>query len=140
MTAKEFLQQYLQAERGINAKLEEISRLRSLAMRTTQVLEKDKVFVQSSAGDRMAAIVDKIVDLEREVDQEIDKLQDIKREVLSVINAVRDSKLRAVLQYRYICGNTFEEIASAMRYSWRHIIRLHGQALKKIKDGIECHI
>lgn len=70
MTAKEFLQQYLHAEHAINAKLEEISRLRALAMRTTQMPKKDKVFVQSSAGDRMATLVEKIVDMEREVDAE----------------------------------------------------------------------
>ncbi len=139
MTAKEFLQQYLQAERGINAKLEEISRLRSLAMRTTQVLEKDKVFVQSSAGDRMAAIVDKIVDLEREVDQEIDKLQEIRRRVQAAIDAVPNGSQRSVLTLRYIHGLKFEEIAVKLTYHYRWVFELHGRGLRAVENtALKC--
>lgn len=133
MTAKEFLQQYLNAEHAINAKLEEISRLRSLAMRTTQVLEKDKVFVQSSAGDRMAAIVDKIVDLEREVDKEIDELQEIRRRVQTAIDSIPNADQRNVLALRYIKGLRFNVIAEQLTYHYRWVLELHGRGLKAIE-------
>jgi len=139
MTAKEFLQQYLQAERSINAKLEEISRLRDLATRTTQTLEKDKIFVKTSIGDRTAAIVDKIVDLEREVDDEIDKLQEIRRQVLAVINGVTDTSQRCVLTLRYIHGMRFEEIAVKLNYHYRWVIELHGRGLRAVENtALKC--
>lgn len=139
MTAKEFLQQYLHAEHAINAKLEEISRLRALAMRTTQMPKKDKVFVQSSAGDRMATLVEKIVDMEREVDAEIDRLQKVRKRAQNAINSVANATQRSVLSLKYIQGLRFEEIAAQMNYHYRWIIELHGRGLKAIENtALKC--
>ena len=41
MTAKEFLQQYRDADREINAKLDQVHRFRELATKTTQTLTGD---------------------------------------------------------------------------------------------------
>lgn len=133
MTAKEFLQQYLNAEHAINAKLEEISRLRALAMRTTIVSDEDHVFVQSSAGDRMATIVGKIVDLEREVDKEIDELQEIRRRVQTAIDSIPNADQRNVLALRYIKGLRFNVIAEQLTYHYRWVLELHGRGLKAIE-------
>lgn len=133
MTAKEFLQQYLNAEHAINAKLEEISRLRALAMRTTIVPDEDHVFVQSSAGDRMATIVGKIVDLEREVDKEIDELQEIRRRVQTAIDSIPNADQRNVLALRYIKGLRFNVIAEQLTYHYRWVLELHGRGLKAIE-------
>ena len=66
MTAKEYLQQYRNADREINAKLDQIHRLRELATKTTSILTPDKVQTQSQ--NKIEIIVAKIVDLKREVD------------------------------------------------------------------------
>lgn len=127
MTAKEFLQQYLNAERAINAKLEEISRLRALAMRTTRVPDEDHVFVQSSAGDRMATIVGKIVDMEREVDAEIDELYKVRQRVQDAINSVEDAELRTILIMRYLSRN---------RYCWPQIAKVIGRNVNTVKGKL----
>ena len=132
MTVKEFLNQYRNAEETIQCKLEEIYLLRCLATSTTQVLDADRV--QSSSQNKTELIVSKIVDMEREVDEEVDKLQEVKREVLKVINSVANTRLKDLLCYRYICGYTFEKIAVAMDKSYMHICRLHGQALNEVKE------
>ena len=36
---------------------------------------------------------------------------------------------KTLLMLRYINGKTFEQVAVEMGYSWRHTLRLHGQAL-----------
>jgi CHASE3 domain sensor protein len=72
MTVKEYLQQYRNADREINAKLDQIRRLRELATKTTSTLTPDKV--QSGTENKIERIVTKIVDLGKEVDQEIDGL------------------------------------------------------------------
>lgn len=132
MKAKEFLKRYRDTEREINAKLEEISRLRALATKVTQTLTRGKKSPRQHE-DRTAAIIAKIVDMEREVDAEIDRLQDIKREVQTVITAVPDAKLRELLVRRYICGQKWEKIAAEMHYSYYYVKnRLHFKAIKKM--------
>jgi hypothetical protein len=48
--------------------------------------------------------VQKIVDLEREVDGEIDGLREIRREVQSAIQSIGGSAQRNVLRLRYLQG------------------------------------
>lgn len=36
---------------------------------------------------------------------------------------------KTLLMLRYIQGMTFEQCAVEMGYSWRHVLRIHGQAL-----------
>lgn len=139
MTTKEFLQQYLNAEAAINAKLEEISRLRALATKTTQTLIPDKV--QTGNHNRMESILVKIADIERETDKDIDKLHETKKTVQRAILSVKGDRLQTLLQYRYICGYTFEKIAVEMNYSWIHVVKnLHPKALKSIKEYMEVYI
>ena len=140
MTAKEYLRQYLDADRAINAKLEQISKLRALATKTTQTLQPDKV--QSSNENKTEKIIAKIVDLENEVDAEIDRLVEIKKQVENVIATVPNKAQRTVLERRYIDGERWEEIAVKMHYTYRHVIRLHGRALQTlqyvVKNVLEC--
>lgn len=137
MTAKEYLRQYLDVDRAINAKLEQIRRLRELATKTTQTLQPDKV--QSSNENKTEKIIAKIVDLENEVDAEIDRLVDIKAQIEAVIRQVPDGTQRIVLERRYIIGETWEQIAVDLHYSYMQICRIHGKALQKVKDVIECY-
>ena len=50
-------------------------------------------------------------------------------DILRVIEKVKDSALRLVLEYKYICGLSFEEIAQRLNYTNRHIARIHSKAL-----------
>lgn len=50
-------------------------------------------------------------------------------EVVDMIGHVHDPTLYRLLVYRYVDGQSFEQIAVSIGYTWRHIIRLHGQAL-----------
>jgi DNA-directed RNA polymerase specialized sigma subunit len=135
MTAKEYLQQYRNADREINAKLDQIHRLRELATKTTSILTPDKVQTQSQ--NKTEIIVAKIVDLKREVDAEIDGLAKIKRRVENAINQVPDGKCRGVLKRRYINGKTWEQIAVAFNMSYFGVCKLHGRALPEfIKNNI----
>lgn len=132
MTTKEFLQQYLNAESAINAKLDQIHKLRELAAKTTQVLTPDRVQSSNTEQDKVSCIVGKIVDMEREVDSDIDRLQAIKRRVQDAIKTVPNAKQRAVLTRRYINGQTWERIAVDLGISYQWVCELHGRALQNI--------
>ena len=61
------------------------------------------------------------------------KLLDKKYAALSVITdaleQMPNETEKTLLMLRYIKGMTFEQVAVEMGYSWRHTLRLHGQAL-----------
>lgn len=135
MTSKEFLQQYQDANHQINAKLDQIHRLRELATKTTQSLIPDRV-QSSAAQDKVSVIVGKIVDMEHEVDLEIDHLQEIKHKIEAAIQSVTDAKQRAVLTRRYINGQTWEQIAVDLNISYQWVCELHGRALQKISEQL----
>ena len=102
MTKKEFLNQYLNAEKEIGIKLDQIARLRELSTKITQTLTPDKV--KSNSENRLESSVSKIVDIEREIGTSIDQLERIRLQVESVINSVPNVNQRNVLRLRYISG------------------------------------
>ena len=129
---KAYLKQYRSLDVDISQKLDEIERLKSLVGKITTTIS-DMPRGSSSiykAGD--AAIVDKIVDLEAEINRDMKGLIKLREQIMTAIMAVDDANLRQLLIYRYVEGRTFEDIACTMQYSWRWVCALHGQALEKV--------
>lgn len=138
MTAKEYLSQIRKSDNQINNKLAEISRLREMATSITSTL-KDDVVQTSGSGDKLGEVVSKIVDLENEINADVDKLVDTKKEIMSVIDTLKEP-FCDLLYKRYLHYMTWEEIAVAMNYSFRHVTRMHGTALQMVKRVLECPI
>lgn len=130
MTPKEYLSQFLAADRAINYKMEHIAQLRSLAAKVTQTFTDGDHGVHDD--DRLAKVIAKIVDMEREVDADIDRLQEVKAEVSGAISRVSDSRYRDLLELRYINGNTLFDVSEAMSYSYKYARALHAEALKHV--------
>lgn len=139
MTAKEYLQQIRKCDNQINNKLAEIKRLREFATSITSTLKEDVVQSGSGGKSRVAEAVDKIVDLEREINADIDKLVNLKREIMSVIDQL-ETPFCDVLYKRYFQFMKWEEIAVDMHYTYQWVCELHGKALLKVKDLIEIDI
>lgn len=136
MNPKEYLSQVRKYDRLINNKLETIASLRCLVTSVTIELKSD-VVQSSGTKDKMANTIDRIVDLEREIDADIDQLVNLKREVMSVIDKVEDPILIDILYKRYFRYEKWEKIAIEMNYSYRQVTRLHEQALQDVKKIIE---
>ena len=131
MNAKEYLSQAMHIDQRIGSKLEQVMRLRETAMNCTATLS-DTPRPDSPNQQRMADTICKIVDLEREINEDIDHLVDLKAEARRAINAVSDPDQQLILELRYLCYKPWLEIAGAMGYSEAGIYKLHGKALKKI--------
>ena len=130
MTIKEYLRQAPNIDKRIDAKLEQIERLKSLRERVTVVLsDMPKAHRQS---DRMREITVRIMELEDEVTADIDNFIDIKSDIRKLIGQVKDERYQRVLEYRYLCGYRWEDIAKEMKYELRNIYYLHGYALKSL--------
>lgn len=129
MTAKEYLRSIKYLDAAINAKQRELDRLRHDAENVRGITcDKDKV--QSSAPSDSTKIIDKIIDLSKEINSEIDRLIDLKAEARTKINRVYNEKFISLLTDIYINGVTLEQEAERMDSSYSTICRWHGQALQ----------
>lgn len=89
MKAKQYLRQVRRLDNTINAKIEQIETLRSMTTNITATLNPDRV-QESRSRDKIEKLIVKIIDLEREITDDIDALIDLKREVMHKIEAVQD--------------------------------------------------
>lgn len=131
MNAKEYLGQAYRIDQRINSKLEQISSLHELALKATSTLS-DKPRSASPNLQSMESIITKIVDLEAEINRDIDLLIDLKREIVSNIKRVSNTECQTLLELRYLCFKSWEQIAVDMGYSLQHIFRLHDRVIKEI--------
>lgn len=83
----------------------------------------------------MEGVIVKIIDLENEIDEEIDRLVDLKKDIVSLIKQVKNPEYQTLLELRYLCFRTWEQIAVAMSYDLSWVHRLHNKALGKIKTS-----
>lgn len=132
MTPKEYLEQAVYLDQRINSKLTQVENLRSLATKVTTVYSDSP---HSSAPDcqRLEKTIAKIVDLENDINRDIDTLVDLKRDITETIKKVQNEKYRTLLEMRYLSCHSWEQIAVQLGYDSRHIRRMHGWALQKIK-------
>ena len=123
---KEYLLGYQRINQRVNCLLLEQQRWRELATRVSPNLSG---MPGGGKGGGTQGAISKIVDLETEINAEIDKLVEKRKEIEGIIRAVEDSTLRTLLEYRYINGKKWEEIALMMGYDYRYILKIHGKAL-----------
>ena len=131
MTAKEYLSQAFRLDQRINSKLEQIASLNELATKCTSTLTgmpRNPNRGASSAADAIG----KIIDLQAEINSDIDRLVDLKQDLVKAIKAVDNTEYQILLELRYLCFKTWEQIAVEMNYRVRNIHNLHSEALKNI--------
>ena len=139
MTPKEYLSRYRDMGQSIDAKRAQLQRLREQAVQITQAIRPDRV--QSSGDpDRLSGAVARIADAAAEIEQQILQREAVRWEIEAAIEKVPDGAQRVLLEYRYLAGYTFEHIAVDMHYSYKQVCRIHGYALEKVKDVLECPI
>lgn len=140
MTTKECKEWLLRAKK-INSEVDSLIKQQEHALTqatgTTEEMGNEKV--QTSKRNTSEDRFINYASYSEMIDNRIDELYAIKLEILSAINKVDDTILRTLLILRYLNFSTWEQIAVELNYSYRQVCRLHGKALNKIKDVIECH-
>ena len=131
MNAQEYLSQARWLDMRINSKLAQVESLHSLATKATSTLS-DVPPSGTRNVHRMEDIICKIVTLENEINADIDRLVDLKRDITGCIMTVQDMEYQNLLEKRYLCLMTWEQIAAENGCSVRNIHMMHGEALKKV--------
>lgn len=138
MNAKEYLSQAYHIDQRIDCKMEQIKSLRELATKANSVISdmpKDNYDKQIMEKNIAA-----IIDLEREIDNDVGNLISLKREIMNAIKSVDNSEYKILLELRYLCFNKWETIALAMKYGRDTIYKIHQQALKNISQKLGSKI
>lgn len=99
-----------------------------------QRYDKDKI-----SGSKQSDLCDLVIRLEsrlRESSEQIvrllDSLADDRRTAVQLILMLDDQDTQAVMLDRYICGRSWDDIASDQHWSIRRVFQLNGSALQEI--------
>ncbi|RKI71895.1 hypothetical protein D7V91_00200 [bacterium 1xD42-67] len=138
MTVKEYLSQAKFLDQRINSKIQQVAALNDLATKATSTLT-GMPRNPNHATSSMEDVIAKIIDLQAEINNDIDTLVDLKRSLSKTIKAVDSPEYQTVLEKRYLCFQSWEQIAVEMGYDLRWLYRIHGKALEEVKAilGIE---
>ena len=128
MTIKEYLSQARYLDMRIDSKIKQLHSLNDLASKCTSVIT-GMPHSPNKGTSTMADTINKITDLECEINSDIDKLVSLKKEIAEVVNGVQKTEYRMILEKRYLALQNWERIASDMGYELRWLYRLHGKAL-----------
>lgn len=94
---------------------------------------KDRISSGASRGSVEDPAI-KIADAEGEVTGKINELVQAKRFVARIIDKLPNGTQRAVMYNRYILLKTWKAIAVDLNYSYRHVLRLHRDALNQLRE------
>lgn len=131
MTAKEYLQQARFLDNRIKSKIQQVEALNELATNCSAVIS-DMPRNPNRGGSPMADAVMKMIDIQDEINKDMDDLVSLKQEIMSVIKRIPNLEHQTILEKRYLCNLTWEQIAVDMGYSLQHTFRHHDSALKNI--------
>nr|DAK01782.1 MAG TPA: Protein of unknown function (DUF1492) [Caudoviricetes sp.] len=131
MTAKEYLSQAYRLDKRIDSKIEQLKSLNLLATKCTSTLS-DMPKSQSISNSRLEDTVVKIVDLQEEINRDIDSLVDLKRDIVRTMKSVQNPEYQIILELRYLCFKTWEEIAVQMNCSIDNVFKIRKNALKSV--------
>ena len=137
LSAKDYLSQAYKIDQRINSKIEQVQSLRALAEKATSTLSHTPTSGTRNVH-RMENIIAKMVDLESEINADIDFLVDLKREIVTVIKCVECLEFRTLLELRYLCFKTWEQIAVEVNWSIRQVYYMHGEALREVEKIRHC--
>mgnify|MGYP001212015072 CR=1 FL=1 len=128
---KEYLKSYGDAIRAEKAIEDEIQQLRLDKMCPSVVID-DMPHGSGGCSD-LSGYAAKVDELLGELHQSMEERIELRREIIRKIEAMQNETEKLVLRLKYIQGKTFEKIAVDLRYTYRHVTRLHGQALRNFK-------
>lgn len=129
MTAKEYLWRVRDAEQELRQLEMEYKQTRD-DMLHLKAIEYDKERVSTS---RIGDLSDAIAALEQyaeDVNAQWDRLIALRKAAKVLIDRVPDGRYRAILLGRYLYGQSWEQVAVGLGYTYRYVLWMHGKALQ----------
>ena len=134
-TAKQYLIRVRSVDKEITALLRLVQKTRESLESITQNYNSDGA--QTTANPHR---FDRLIELESLVDSKVDEQIALKTEILETITNLKDRRQRLVLMEYYVEMKTWEQVAVDLNYSYMHITRIHGYALKEVQRFLESGV
>ena len=136
MTAKEYLWRVRDAERELKQLEQAYTQARADILHLKGIAyDADKV-----TGGKIGDLSDAIAALEgyaQRLNAKWDELINLRETAKRLIDRLKDGRYREVLTLRYLDGQSWEQVAVTMGYTYRGVTGLHGKALKVFGE-INC--
>lgn len=132
MTLKQYLGQAYRLEQRIKFDMEEIGQMQELAVSVSSPVFEEHYNATKNTVAPFVHTVEKIIEYQDRVNDELERLVKFRNEVTAVIDEVMDKDERMVLKYRYIKNYTWARIGDLMYADERTIRRWHNRALKHL--------
>ncbi len=132
MTAQEYLSRAYRMEQQVESKLQQIAALRSMAESLTSCIGKDPVSHTRNVTS-MQDTVNKIIEEEKNLNDQIDELVETKKEIAGTIAQVTNVTYRLILEKRHLCFLMWEQIACEMHYGVRTVQTKYNEALQIVQ-------
>ena len=129
---KEYLSQARYLDMRINSKIQQMTSLNDLATKCTTALS-GMPGSPSKNTSSMEEIICKIIDLQVEINNDIDMLVDLKGEIMQIIKSVSNPEYQTILEKRYLCFLSWEQISVDMHYSMQYTFKMHDKALTEVE-------
>ena len=123
----EYLERYKLLEKEVARLCDEYARW----MERATVLSPAITDMPKGGGqsDPVQRAVIAMCDLGADIGKKMDALSRVRCEIECSLQSIEDGTLRLLMEYRYLNGMTWEEVAVKMNYNYRWVLRLHGRAL-----------
>lgn len=131
MTPKQYLSQITEIETRINLKLECLAEMKAKIINVSSKIKLD--VIQSSNKSDFTDSINRMIDIENEVNELLDLLIDKRRKIESQIYGLDNELYRIVLTRRYILGWDLKSIATDIPHDYGYIRKVHGWALEAFK-------
>lgn len=130
---REILRRTLHIDDEIKALQEEQRQLEE-SLSTLQSFDYQKPIVKSSGGrGSVENVAIQVADGKERIARKIGALIAAKDAARELIERLPEGAERNVLVQRYILLRSWEQTAVELGYSYRHVIRLHGEALRQLR-------
>lgn len=133
MNVKEFLERAMHLDVLIDSHVAELDHFRRLSLNIGSSRLEEHVCHSKSNEAPYVKWVERLIDKERELNEEIDRLVAIKLEISSFIDKIDNPRWQYILRSRYIMGCSWEQIGKGMGCSASSIKRSHKKALQQLK-------
>lgn len=127
---KTWLWSYQNCMSDIDSAVREATEWRGRAEKMTTMISD---MPKGTSGLKLDDIVVEMLSVFGDIDLKTRQAKTAKEELETAFNALEPQTLGEVMKRRYINGMSWREIAIVMGYSHKHVLKLHGQALKKVK-------
>lgn len=128
---KQYLRSFLHAKRDALDAARRLDEYRAANAGLRSVIVSDMPKGGGNHRD-LSDYVAKLDEMENDLITRVARYHARAQAVESVIDAVEDDTYARLLRLRYLDGDTFEQIAVTMGYSWRQVMRLHYLAVMSV--------